>query len=58
MAEILTDRYDMFIRHKMKTHITTNLTFQQIKESYGGRFYDRMKEMFNVISLTGKSLRK
>lgn len=39
-------------------HVTTNLTFDQVKESYGIRVLDRIKECFNIIEIKGKSLRK
>lgn len=32
------------------THITTNLSAEELKESYGHRIYDRMREMFNQIT--------
>lgn len=42
-----------------RTHITTNLTSQQIEEVYGSRVRSRMREMFTVIDFTGiKDLRK
>lgn len=58
MSEIL------FQRHKNVdftcTHITTNLSADQIKEAYGIRVADRMREMFNFISFpsTATSRRK
>ncbi len=58
MGDILMDRYEAFIRDGMLTHVTTNLTNAQLKETYGLRIYDRMKEMFNVIKMEGKSFRK
>lgn len=39
-------------------HVTTNLTFDQVKESYGIRVLDRIKECFNIIEIKGESLRK
>lgn len=38
--------------------ISTNLNFDQIQEKYGFRVRSRMKEMFNVIDVTGKDLRR
>jgi hypothetical protein len=57
MTEILLNRYDDKLS---PTHITTNITVQQIKEHYGERLFDRMKEMFNQITFPcdAKSLRK
>jgi DNA replication protein DnaC len=39
-------------------HVTTNLTLDQVKEHYGVRVQDRIKECFNVIDLKGASLRR
>ncbi len=58
MGDILMDRYECFLRDGMITHATTNLTNSQLKETYGLRLYDRMKEMFNVIKMEGASFRK
>ena len=57
MTEVLLNRYDDQLS---PTHITTNITVQQIKEHYGERLYDRMKAMFNqiVFPCDAKSLRK
>lgn len=48
MEEVLSQRY----RHGLfeTTHITTNLSRDQIEQLYGARVLDRVKEMFNVIS--------
>lgn len=48
MEEVLTQRYKngMFD----STHITTNLTAVQIRETYGVRVADRMRQMFNLIA--------
>lgn len=48
MAEIILNRYDNRLPFN-STHITTNLTSKEIKERYGSRFTDRIKEMFNII---------
>ena len=50
MAEILLSRYDLFVEYDMKTHLTTNLTAQEIEKIYGSRVRSRMREMFNLIS--------
>lgn len=59
MAEIILNRYDNRLPYT-STHITTNLTGQQIKEKYGSRVTDRLKEMFNIIQFDplAKSRRK
>lgn len=58
MVEVLSQRYKN--RLFTGTHITTNLSAVQIKEVYGVRVADRMREMFNLISFpeTAKSRRK
>ena len=50
MAEILLSRYDMFVYHQMRTHITTNLNGDEIEEMYGPRIRSRMREQFNLIA--------
>lgn len=59
MAEIILNRYDNNIPYHC-THITTNLTAEEIKSQYGSRVTDRIREMFNVIKFpkTAKSRRK
>lgn len=39
-------------------HCTTNLTAKAIEEFYGGRVSSRMREIFNIIELTGEDRRK
>lgn len=58
MEEILLNRYDNRQFGWNFTHITTNLTADQIEETYGSRVRSRMREMFNIIELTGGDLRK
>lgn len=41
-----------------KLVISTNCTFLEIEEKYGFRVRSRMKEMFNIINVTGKDRRK
>jgi DNA replication protein DnaC len=38
--------------------ISTNCNFDQIQEKYEFRVRSRMKEMFNIIDVKGKDLRK
>lgn len=54
---ILEMRYNQFIEKGTKTHITSNYNFNQLKKRYGERVYDRLKEMFNFLELTGESRR-
>lgn len=59
MAEIILNRYDNKLDFHC-THITTNLTAEEIKTQYGTRVSDRLKEMFNLIVFNkeAKSRRK
>lgn len=44
----------LWTRHKSgdftKTHLTTNLSADELKTTYGIRIYDRLREMMNVIT--------
>lgn len=59
MAEVLLNRYDNDLPFYM-THITTNLSVEEIKARYGTRVTDRMRQMFNLLTFpeTAKSRRK
>lgn len=57
MSEIICSRYDNKLPGKA-THITTNLTPSELERLYGTRVRDRLKEMCNEITLTGKSRRQ
>ena len=50
MVEILLSRYDLFISHKMITHVTTNLNGDELEAIYGNRLRSRMRAMFNLIA--------
>lgn len=62
--EILEERYS----RKLKTFLTTNYqdghpndletALFEFADKYGGRVYDRLFEMFNIIEFKGKSFRK
>ena len=54
MAEILLDRYDNKLPYHY-THVTTNLTAADIKEQYGTRVSDRLREMMNIVSFPTKA---
>jgi DNA replication protein DnaC len=56
MADIILNRYDNSLPFNT-TFITTNLSADQIKDLYGLRVFDRMKEMFNLITLKSESRR-
>lgn len=55
IVEILLSRYDLFVSHKMITHITTNLNSEELEERYGNRVRSRMREMFNVVAFLPES---
>ncbi len=57
MAEILLSRYDQFVSQGMLTHITTNLTSNQIEEVYGPRVRSRLREQCNLISFNSQDKR-
>ena len=50
MAEILLSRYDLFVSHGMRTHITTNLSASEIENYYGDRVRSRLRGALNLIS--------
>lgn len=54
MCEIILNRYDQKEALRNKTHITTNLTAEDIKSMYGDRFVSRARELFNVIEFDKK----
>lgn len=59
MAEVILNRYDNKMPY-VSTHITTNLTADEIRQQYGTRVTDRIREMFNIIKfpMDAKSRRK
>ncbi len=56
MEYIVLQSYENKIPYYSR-HVTTNLTFEQVKKMYGERFFDRVKECFNILEVDGKSLR-
>ncbi|MCG2462043.1 ATPase [Flavobacteriaceae bacterium F89] len=50
MGEILISRHELFQRHKVRTHATTNLNSDELEERYGSRVRSRMRQMFNLIA--------
>ncbi|GAB2550069.1 hypothetical protein [Spirosoma aerophilum] len=55
MLDILERRYEIGPEECGLTHLTTNLTTQQIEDLYGKRLRSRMREMFNVIKFDPKT---
>lgn len=49
MADVLLNRYDNKLDPRA-THITTNLSLQEIEKFYGTRVLDRIAENFNIIT--------
>jgi DNA replication protein DnaC len=59
MGELLQIRYDLQLDNPFtQTHLTTNLTFDQIEDKYGGRVRSRMAEQFNIITVKGADRRR
>ena len=58
MAEILLNRYDLFISKKLKTHITTNLSAIEIEKQYGNRVRSRLRELCNLIAFDNVTIDK
>lgn len=55
LADVLEKRYEKFPR--AKTHISTNLTREQLRERYGERVYSRLNEMCAFVTLVGNDRR-
>ena len=55
MGEILLSRYDLFLKNKKRTHVTTNLNAQELENRYGIRVRSRMRELFNLIAFDKES---
>ncbi|WP_143092729.1 hypothetical protein [Arsenicibacter rosenii] len=49
IAELIQDRYENRQLRGTMTHIVTNHTRDELKNAYGPRVYDRLRQMFNVI---------
>lgn len=50
LGEILLSRHELFLKHKVRTHATTNLNAQELEERYGNRVRSRMRELFNLVA--------
>ena len=57
MADVILNRYDSGLP-AWKTHVTTNLTADEIGQYYGERVRSRMRGMFNMLTLGGEDRRK
>lgn len=68
ISEILIERYELFVREGIKTHVSSNRPTSLDKEKfpnvitietmYGDRIVDRLREMCETIVWKGESLRK
>ena len=54
IEEVIEERY----RKNLFTHITSNLSEDDLLDLYGDRVYSRLKSMVNYHGLTGKDFRK
>lgn len=53
MKEILSGRYELFVKNQVKTHLITTLNSEDIEFRYGTHIRSRMKEMFNHWVVNG-----
>ena len=58
IEQLLSLRYNVFKRYGTLTHATSNKYPTELLSLYDARIVDRMKEMFNIIELSGESFRK
>lgn len=58
MIELVAARYDLWKARGARTHITTNLTTDEIAKRYGGRIESRIREMCYVTKFEGDDRRK
>ncbi len=58
LNEIILNRYNQKETLKARTHITTNLTADEIENRYGSRLRSRCRELFNVIDFEGDNDRR
>lgn len=55
MEEVLYERYKIFPDYR--THFSSNLTLEAIRQSYGERIFSRLNEMCVFITLPGEDRR-
>jgi len=51
MAEIVQDRYELWVEKKYKTHFTCNISLDQIQKRYGHHVESRLRGMCNIVIL-------
>jgi hypothetical protein len=49
MGEILLSRYDLYVSHGMLTHMTTNLSADELEAYYGDRVRSRLRQQLNLF---------
>ncbi len=57
MQYILHQRYGLWQSRGIRTHVTTNLTADDVERKYEGFILDRCRHMFNIVTINGKSKR-
>jgi len=57
IEQLISLRYNIFEKYGTLTHSSSNIYPSEMKDRYDMRIIDRMKEMFNIIELTGNSRR-
>jgi DNA replication protein DnaC len=58
MRYVIDIRYDLWQTLLVPTHFITNMNIDAVKEYYGERIVDRIKEMSNIIIYQGQSKRQ
>lgn len=56
MQYVFQCRYEL--RNSVKTFATTNMNPDSLSQLYGDYIKDRLSEMFNIVQMSGKSLRE
>lgn len=51
MVDVINHRYDWMVEMGLHTHLTTNLTWQEIADRYGARVESRLRQMCNVLDI-------
>lgn len=54
LEEVISNRYENYLL-KGKTHLTTNLSAEEIEDFYGRRVRSRFREMFNMFTFDPKA---
>jgi len=58
VQKVIYARYDLYRSQGIRTHFTTNLGNKELKNLYGDRAYDRIKEMVNVVNWVGSESKR